>query len=93
MALSRQIFTIFAFLGVPIAEGETVSEYQIRLAKDYSDTRLAFMNDLERYLYDTHESSEEFKESVEKTLEIRKELLSELRQKNLIRYFRYYLKY
>ncbi|MCR5847492.1 MAG: transglutaminase-like domain-containing protein [Lachnospiraceae bacterium] len=93
VALSRQIFTIFAFLGVPIAEGETVSEYQIRLAKDYSDTRLAFMNDLERYLYDTHESSEEFKESVEKTLEIRKELLSELRQKNLIKYFRYYLKY
>jgi len=90
--LSRQIFLILKYLGHPLEDGETISEYKARLKKDYSLSRLEYMDTLELCLYSQNVSDEVYKTACRSALIARNEFLYDLRKKSFIRFIRYYLK-
>ena len=72
-----------------IEDGETIQEYKRRLSKEYPEFEFVFLDDLEKYLYDT---KKELKKGVtENALDNRGKLLNKLKEKTLIRYLRYTL--
>ena len=91
--ISKQIFTALKLLGLPIEEGETISEYKYRLSEDYDESRLSFMDDLERYLYSSGVESTNKKGVTENASLIRDRFLYELKHKALLKYIKYLLLY
>lgn len=91
--ISRQIFVILKLLGKPIEESETISEYKERLIKkDFFEDRLAIFDDLENYLYNYSEKMD-LTDACTNAEKIRRELLSELKSKSILKYIRFHLKF
>ena len=89
--ICKQIFAVLKLLGKSIENGETIEEYKHRLSKEYPESRLSFLDDLEKFLYDSNSSSYNKKGVTENALGNRNLLLIELKEKYLIRYLRYTL--
>ena len=87
--ICRQIFAILKLLGMAIEDGETIQEYKRRLSKEYPEFEFVFLDDLEKYLYDT---KKELKKGVtENAFKTRLTFINELKKKSLIKYIRYQL--
>ena len=93
VAYCKQVFAILRLLGKPIKEDETLYEYRTRLEKDYYTDRLNFIDELERYLYSGQDISAELDEAKKNAINMRKELLDELKKKRLVKYILYSLKF
>ena len=87
--ICKQIFALLKLLGLPLGEGETIQEYKKRLGKDYAESTLSFMDNLENYLYNSSTQIE--KGVTENAFKTRLTFINELKKKSLIKYIRYQL--